>query len=391
MEALIDLDALKRCQQAASASGDHAAIGTTLQVVGELLAESCALRYDEDVLDVAEGNGTASLAAEGASALERDLTALLDIMNRAGGGRGTVHRDRRPARAGAHEWACSRGRFGPLPADPPRHAAPPPALSMVAEQRSQCGFRCTPEEKIRITRALVASLGVDWRCGNIYRRQALTHERNRMATRKTTKKSELAQAGDHLSAAAKELGSAVSHKMGALGDAVSSGVSRARKQVRTSQDQVARGISSLVKSAEKKFADAQKQLEKAGKAAGKSVASAEKKLEATRRAADRKLAALQSNAERKARALQKAVEKEAAAIKKAVAPKPAAGAAKKAATKAAGAAKKAAAKKAAATRPAAKTAAPRASAKKPPAVKAPARTAGARRVAAKAAPGRSAR
>jgi hypothetical protein len=84
MEALIDLDALKRCQQAASASGDHAAIGTTLQVVGELLAEFCALRYDEEVLDVAEGNGTASLAAEGASALERDLTALLDIMNRAG-------------------------------------------------------------------------------------------------------------------------------------------------------------------------------------------------------------------------------------------------------------------------------------------------------------------
>jgi SAM-dependent methyltransferase len=45
------------------ASGDYAVIGTTLQLVGELLAEACDLRCDERVLDVAAGNGNATLAA----------------------------------------------------------------------------------------------------------------------------------------------------------------------------------------------------------------------------------------------------------------------------------------------------------------------------------------
>ena len=38
-------------------------IGTTLQIVGEQLAEACDLRTDERVLDVAAGNGNATLAA----------------------------------------------------------------------------------------------------------------------------------------------------------------------------------------------------------------------------------------------------------------------------------------------------------------------------------------
>ena len=59
----IDLNALKTRQQAAWASGDYAVIGTTLQIVGEQLAESCDLRWDERVLDVAAGNGNATLAA----------------------------------------------------------------------------------------------------------------------------------------------------------------------------------------------------------------------------------------------------------------------------------------------------------------------------------------
>ncbi|MGJ7490088.1 class I SAM-dependent methyltransferase [Variovorax sp. ZT4R33] len=58
-----DLDALKTRQKAAWASGDYAVIGTTLQIVGEQLAESCDLRCDEQVLDVAAGNGNATLAA----------------------------------------------------------------------------------------------------------------------------------------------------------------------------------------------------------------------------------------------------------------------------------------------------------------------------------------
>ena len=59
----IDLKALKTRQQAAWASGDYAVIGTTLQIVGESLAETCDLRTDERVLDVAAGNGNATLAA----------------------------------------------------------------------------------------------------------------------------------------------------------------------------------------------------------------------------------------------------------------------------------------------------------------------------------------
>jgi ubiquinone/menaquinone biosynthesis C-methylase UbiE len=63
MNAPIDLPALKLRQQAAWASGDYAVVGVTLQLVGELLAEACDLRYDEEVLDVAAGNGNATLAA----------------------------------------------------------------------------------------------------------------------------------------------------------------------------------------------------------------------------------------------------------------------------------------------------------------------------------------
>jgi SAM-dependent methyltransferase len=63
MSTPLDLKALKVRQQAAWASGDYAVIGTTLQLVGERLAEACDLRWDEKVLDVAAGNGNASLAA----------------------------------------------------------------------------------------------------------------------------------------------------------------------------------------------------------------------------------------------------------------------------------------------------------------------------------------
>src|SRR4029077_5462176 len=63
MNAPVDLAALKGRQQMAWASGDYAVIGTTLQIVGESLAEACDLRWDEDVLDVAAGNGNATLAA----------------------------------------------------------------------------------------------------------------------------------------------------------------------------------------------------------------------------------------------------------------------------------------------------------------------------------------
>ncbi len=63
MNAPTDLAVIKGRQQAAWASGDYAVIGTTLQIVGESLAEACELNWDEDVLDIAAGNGNATLAA----------------------------------------------------------------------------------------------------------------------------------------------------------------------------------------------------------------------------------------------------------------------------------------------------------------------------------------
>jgi SAM-dependent methyltransferase len=63
MNAPVDFAALKTRQQAAWGTGDYAVIGTTLQIVGESLAEACDLKTDERVLDVAAGNGNATLAA----------------------------------------------------------------------------------------------------------------------------------------------------------------------------------------------------------------------------------------------------------------------------------------------------------------------------------------
>jgi SAM-dependent methyltransferase len=81
MNAPTDFAALKSRQQAAWASGDYAVVGTTLQIVGEQLAEACDLRTDESVLDVAAGNGNATLAAarRGCRVTSTDyVAALLD-------------------------------------------------------------------------------------------------------------------------------------------------------------------------------------------------------------------------------------------------------------------------------------------------------------------------
>jgi len=58
-----DLADIKARQQATWASGDFAVIGTTVQIVGELLAEAVDVRAGERVIDVAAGNGNATLAA----------------------------------------------------------------------------------------------------------------------------------------------------------------------------------------------------------------------------------------------------------------------------------------------------------------------------------------
>ena len=58
-----DFAAIKQRQQATWAAGDYAVVGTTLQIVGEHLAEAADIRAGEHVLDVAAGNGNATLAA----------------------------------------------------------------------------------------------------------------------------------------------------------------------------------------------------------------------------------------------------------------------------------------------------------------------------------------
>jgi SAM-dependent methyltransferase len=59
----IDLVAVKARQQATWASGDFGRIGVLLQIVGESLCEAVDLVSTEKVIDVAAGNGNASLAA----------------------------------------------------------------------------------------------------------------------------------------------------------------------------------------------------------------------------------------------------------------------------------------------------------------------------------------
>ena len=76
---------IKTRQQATWASGDYAVIGTTLQIVGELLCEAVDVRAGERVLDVAAGNGNATLAAARrfAQVTSTDyVPALLDVGRR---------------------------------------------------------------------------------------------------------------------------------------------------------------------------------------------------------------------------------------------------------------------------------------------------------------------
>jgi SAM-dependent methyltransferase len=77
----IDYTAIKARQRDTWASGDYAVIGTTLQIVGESLSEAVDVQAGERVLDVAAGNGNASLAAarRGAQVTAADyVPSLLD-------------------------------------------------------------------------------------------------------------------------------------------------------------------------------------------------------------------------------------------------------------------------------------------------------------------------
>lgn len=57
-----DYAAIKAKQNAAWGSGDYGKVGVTLQITGEELAEAMDMQADSTVLDVASGNGNATLA-----------------------------------------------------------------------------------------------------------------------------------------------------------------------------------------------------------------------------------------------------------------------------------------------------------------------------------------
>lgn len=77
-----DLAAIKQKQRATWASGDYAVIGITLQIVGESLAEAVDVRAGEHVLDVAAGNGNATLAAARRHALVTSTDYVAELLEK---------------------------------------------------------------------------------------------------------------------------------------------------------------------------------------------------------------------------------------------------------------------------------------------------------------------
>jgi ubiquinone/menaquinone biosynthesis C-methylase UbiE len=60
---VVDLATVKARQRVAWSTGNYAVVGTTIQIVGESLCEALDLHSGARVLDVAAGNGNATLAA----------------------------------------------------------------------------------------------------------------------------------------------------------------------------------------------------------------------------------------------------------------------------------------------------------------------------------------
>ncbi len=79
----LKLHGLKAKQQATWASGDFAVIGTTLQIVGESLCEAADVRAGDVVLDVACGNGNATLAAARRFATVTGIDYVPELVRRA--------------------------------------------------------------------------------------------------------------------------------------------------------------------------------------------------------------------------------------------------------------------------------------------------------------------
>jgi len=78
----LDYTAIKQRQQAVWSAGDYAMIGTTLQIVGERLCEAVDICAGSSVLDVAAGNGNATLAAARRFARVTSTDYVPDLLER---------------------------------------------------------------------------------------------------------------------------------------------------------------------------------------------------------------------------------------------------------------------------------------------------------------------
>jgi SAM-dependent methyltransferase len=79
-----DLAAIKAKQRSIWSAGDYSIIGSTLQIVGETLCEAAEIAAGERVLDVACGNGNATLAAARRFAVVTGIDYVPALLERAG-------------------------------------------------------------------------------------------------------------------------------------------------------------------------------------------------------------------------------------------------------------------------------------------------------------------
>jgi ubiquinone/menaquinone biosynthesis C-methylase UbiE len=151
MNAAVDLKAIKARQQSAWSSGNYAVVGTTLQIVGEQLAESCDVKWDERVLDVAAGNGNATLAAARRGALVTS-TDYVETLLRQGAARADAEGLKiRFEQADAEELPYADGSFDAVLSTfgvmfAPDHARAAAQLARVCRSGARIGLaNWTPE------------------------------------------------------------------------------------------------------------------------------------------------------------------------------------------------------------------------------------------------------
>ena len=128
MLATPDFAAIKERQQATWASGDYAVVGTTLQIVGERLCDAIDICAGERILDVAAGNGNATLAAARQFGQVTSTDYVNTLLDR---GRERAAAERLPVTFGLASWTPD-GFIGQLFKIMSRHVPPPAGIKSPA-------------------------------------------------------------------------------------------------------------------------------------------------------------------------------------------------------------------------------------------------------------------